>query len=141
MERKRLVLVDGNSLLHRAFHAYPRLMTPASEVVGAVYGFTVMLLTALEKLAPKYAAIAWDVGKETFRTKEYAEYKAGRPEMDQELADQIDRTKEVVSVLNIPQFGIDNYEADDVIGTLVTQAVKSNGEVQIIIVTGDRDAL
>lgn len=141
MDRKRLVLVDGNSLLHRAFHAYPRLMTPAGEVVGAVYGFTVMLLTALEKLTPKYAAIAWDVSKETFRTKEYAEYKAGRPEMDQELADQIDRTKEVVSILNIPQFGIDNYEADDVIGTLTQQATKSDGEVQVVIVTGDRDAL
>lgn len=141
MDRKRLVLVDGNSLLHRAFHAYPRLTTPAGEVVGAVYGFTVMLLTALEKLAPKYAAIAWDVGKETFRTKEYAEYKAGRPEMDQELADQVDRTKEVVSVLNIPQFGIDNYEADDVIGTLTEQAIKSKGGVQVVIVTGDRDAL
>lgn len=111
--------------------------------MGAVYGFTTMLLTALEKLAPKYAAIAWDVGKVTFRTEEYKEYKAGRPETDQELIDQIERTKQIVEALNIPQFGVDNYEADDVIGTLVEQArpqLRSSGG-QVVIVTGDRDAL
>lgn len=141
MERKVLVLIDGNSLLHRAFHAYPRLTTPGGELVGAVYGFTTMLLTALEKLMPKYAAIAWDVGKVTFRTTEYALYKAGRPETDQELIDQIKRTKEIVTALNIPQFGVDNYEADDVIGTLSLQAIKTEDNAQVIIVTGDRDAL
>ncbi|MFZ2202116.1 MAG: 5'-3' exonuclease H3TH domain-containing protein [Microgenomates group bacterium] len=141
MERKILVLIDGNSLLHRAYHAYPRLTTPAGELVGAVYGFTTMLLTALEKLAPQYVAIAWDVGKVTFRTAEYALYKAGRPETEQELIDQIERTKEIVTALNIPQFGVDNYEADDVIGTLSRQAIEGAGKVQVIIVTGDRDAL
>lgn len=141
MERKKLVLIDGNSLLHRAYHGYPRFTTPAGEVVGAVYGFTSMLLSALEKLSPTYVAIAWDVGKITFRTEEYAEYKAGRAETDQELVDQIDRTKEIVTALNIPQFGVTNYEADDVIGTLATLAVESDGGVQVVIVTGDRDAL
>jgi DNA polymerase-1 len=110
-----------------------------------------MLLTALEKLSPSYVAIAWDVGKKTFRTQEYAEYKAGRPETEQELVDQIERTKGIVSALNIPQFGVTNYEADDVIGTLATQALErtrelknsrtQDGGVQVIIVTGDRDAL
>ena len=160
MERKRLVLIDGNSLLHRAYHGYPRFTTPAGEVVGAVYGFTSMLLSALEKLSPGYVAIAWDVGKKTFRTEQYAEYKAGRAETDQELVDQIDRTKEIVTALNIPQFGVTNYEADDVIGTLATQALqktrkllakpdlasqdknsRTQGWVQVVIVTGDRDAL
>lgn len=141
MERKRLVLIDGNSLLHRAYHGYPRFTTPSGEVVGAVYGFTSMLLSALEKLSPTYVAIAWDVGKKTFRTEEYAEYKAGRAETDQELVDQIDRTKQIVTALNIPQFGVTNYEADDVIGTLATQAVNDDREVQVVIVTGDRDAL
>ena len=143
MERKRLVLIDGNSLLHRAYHGYPRFTTPAGEVVGAVYGFTSMLLSALEKLSPGYVAIAWDVGKKTFRTEQYAEYKAGRAETDQELVDQIDRTKEIVTALNIPQFGVTNYEADDVIGTLAEQArpqLRSSGG-QVVIVTGDRDAL
>ena len=143
MERKRLVLIDGNSLLHRAYHGYPRFTTPVGEVVGAVYGFTSMLLSALEKLSPSYVAIAWDVGKKTFRTEVYAEYKAGRAETDQELVDQIDRTKEIVTALNIPQFGVTNYEADDVIGTLAEQArpqLRSSGG-QVVIVTGDRDAL
>lgn len=148
---KRLVLIDGNSLLHRAYHGYPRFTTPKGEVVGAVYGFTSMLLTALEKLSPTYVAIAWDVGKKTFRTEEYAEYKAGRAETDQELIDQIDRTKEIVTALNIPQFGVTNYEADDVIGTLSKQAIEKtqklkesknqNENIQVVIVTGDRDAL
>lgn len=141
MEKKRLVLIDGNSLLHRAYHGYPRFTAPSGEVVGAVYGFTSMLLTALEKLSPTYVAIAWDVGKKTFRTEEYAEYKAGRAETDQELVDQIDRTKQIVAALNIPQFGVTNYEADDVIGTLAAQAVRDNKNVQVVIVTGDRDAL
>src|SRR3989344_6053602 len=141
MEKKRLVLIDGNSLLHRAYHGYPRFTAPSGEVVGAVYGFTSMLLTALEKLSPRYVAIAWDVGKVTFRTEEYKEYKAGRPEMDQELVDQIERTKQIVEVLNIPQFGVDNYEADDVIGTLSRQATENGKKVQVVIVTGDRDAL
>ncbi len=141
MEKKRLVLIDGNSLLHRAYHGYPRFTAPSGEVVGAVYGFTSMLLTALEKLSPTYVAIAWDVGKKTFRTEQYAEYKAGRAETDQELVDQIDRTKQIVTALNIPQFGVTNYEADDVIGTLATQAIKSDKKVQVVIVTGDRDAL
>lgn len=143
MERKKLVLIDGNSLLHRAYHAYPRLTTPKGELVGAVYGFTTMLLSALEKLGPTYAAIAWDVGKVTFRTEEYKEYKAGRPETDAELIDQIERTKQIVEALSIPQFGVDNYEADDVIGTLAAQArpqLRSSGG-QVVIVTGDRDAL
>jgi len=143
VERKRLVLIDGNSLLHRAYHGYPRFTTPVGEVVGAVYGFTSMLLSALEKLSPSYVAIAWDVGKKTFRTEVYAEYKAGRAETDQELVDQIDRTKQIVTALNIPQFGVTNYEADDVIGTLAEQArpqLRSSGG-QVVIVTGDRDAL
>lgn len=111
--------------------------------MGAVYGFTSMLFSALEKLSPTYVAIAWDVGKKTFRTEEYSEYKAGRAETDQELIDQIDRTKEIVTALNIPQFGVTNYEADDVIGTLTAQArpqLRSSGG-QVVIVTGDRDAL
>lgn len=146
-----MVLIDGNSLLHRAYHGYPRFTAPSGEVVGAVYGFTSMLLTALDKLSPTYVAIAWDVGKKTFRTEEYADYKAGRAETDQELIDQIGRTKQIVEALNIPQFGVTNFEADDVIGTLSRQALLRSresknsriheSEVQVVIVTGDRDAL
>lgn len=138
---EKLLLVDGNALLHRAYHAYPRLVTQEGEVVGAVYGFMVMLLTAIERLSPTHVAVAWDVGKITFRHESYAEYKAGRVEMDQELVDQVERTKEVVTALNMPQFGVPNFEADDIIGTLALQAAKSKKDCQVVIATGDRDAL
>jgi DNA polymerase I len=136
---KKLVLVDGNSLLHRAYHGYPGLRTSSGELVNAVFGFSSMLLKMLGQLQPGYVAVAWDVKGKTFRHKMYEEYKAGRAKTDQELIDQIDRTKEVVMTLNIPQFGIKGYEADDIIGTLSKQAYDSGNEV--VVATGDRDAL
>ena len=137
---KKLVLIDGNALLHRAYHAYPPLTTPKGELVGAVYGFSILLLSVLEKLLPSHVAVAWDVKGATFRKQGFEEYKANRGPMDEELVTQIERTKEVVSALNIPQFGIEGYEADDLIGTIATQASNDN-DVQVVIVTGDRDAL
>ena len=136
-------MIDGNALLHRAYHAYPPLTTPKGELVGAVYGFSVLLLSVLEKLSPTHVAVAWDVKGPTFRKIAYDEYKANRGPMDEDLATQIERTKEVVKVLNIPQFGIEGFEADDLIGTLARTATDDVKEkdTQVIIVTGDRDAL
>lgn len=136
---KKLLIVDGNSLLHRAYHGYPPLTTAKGELVGAVYGFSLMLFTAIDKLEPNYVTVAWDVGKKTFRHDKYAEYKAGRAKTDQELIDQIGRVKEVVTALAIPQIGVVNFEADDIIGT-VAERVKEQID-QVIIMTGDRDAL
>lgn len=141
---RKLILIDGNSLLHRAYHAFPpTLTTPKGELINAVYGFSAMLLTILEKLGPTHVAVAWDVKGPTFRKIEYVEYKAQRGPMDDDLASQIERTKEVVSVLNIPQFGIEGFEGDDVIGTLARQATdeKKEKDTQVVIVTADRDAL
>lgn len=140
-KRAKLVLVDGMSVLHRAYHAYPlSLATSNGELVNAVYGFTTILLTVLEKLGPTHVIVTWDVGAPTFRHAEFVEYKANREKPDEALLQQIARTQEVVEVLNIPQFGEAGFEADDLIGTLATQAkVKEN--VQVVIVTGDRDAL
>lgn len=141
---RKLILIDGNSLLHRAYHAFPPTLTTAKgELINAVYGFSAMLLTILEKLGPTHVAVAWDVKGPTFRKLEYVEYKAQRGPMDDDLATQIDRTKEVVSVLNIPQFGIEGFEGDDVIGTLARQATDEDKEkdTQVVIVTADRDAL
>lgn len=135
---KLLLLIDANSLLHRAYHAYPPLTTARGELVGAVYGFTTMLLGAIEKIGPTHVAVAWDVGKKTFRHEKFSEYKAGRAKTDQELIDQIERTKEVVEAINIPQFGIPSFEADDLIGTMAEQGKKTG---EIMILTGDRDAL
>ena len=155
---RKLILIDGNALLHRAYHAYPPLTTPKGELVNAVYGFTSMLLSVLDKLSPSHVAVAWDVKGPTFRKLEYDEYKANRGPMDEDLATQIDRTKEVVEALNIPQYGIEGFEADDVIGTLARMASEKtqkfppageaskdsrtqDDEVQVVIVTGDRDSL
>lgn len=140
--KKRLVLIDGNSLLHRAYHAYPGLRTSKGELVNAIYGFTSILLNTLSYLRPSHVVVTWDVKGKTFRHEEYPEYKAGRPPMDQELVDQIETTKEMVKKMNIPQFEKRGYEADDLIGTLSKQAIeKRKREVEVIIVTGDRDAL
>lgn len=141
---RKLILIDGNSLLHRAYHAFPiTLTTEKGELINAVYGFASMLLTILEKLGPTHVAVAWDVKGPTFRKVEYVEYKANRGPMDDNLVTQIDRTKEVVSVLNIPQFGIEGYEGDDIIGTLARLATdeESEKDTQVVIVTADRDAL
>lgn len=137
---KKLVLIDGMAVLHRAYHAYPlSLTTKNGELINAVYGFATILLTALEKIRPTHVIVTWDVGKPLIRKEQYVEYKATREKPDDELLNQIDRTKEVVDALNIPQFGVDGYEADDLIGTLSKQADKK--EDQVVIVTGDRDTL
>ncbi len=141
---KKLILIDGNALLHRAFHAYPPFTTPKGELVGAVYGFTTLLFSVIDKLSPTHVIVAWDVKGPTFRKKEFEDYKAQRAPMDESLVQQIDRTKEVVEALNIPQFGIEGYEADDIIGTISKVAFEKNQNdvgVQVVIVTGDRDAL
>ncbi|KKQ34020.1 MAG: polymerase protein [Candidatus Collierbacteria bacterium GW2011_GWC2_44_18] len=140
---KKLILIDGNALLHRAYHAYPPLSTPKGELINAVYGFSSMLLSVIEKLSPTHLAVAWDLKGPTFRKQEFEEYKANRGPMDEELATQIDRTKEVVERLNIPQYGIEGFEADDIIGTISRLAFErtQDKEIQVVIVTGDRDSL
>jgi len=123
---KRLVLIDGHALLHRAYHAFPlTLKTRRGELVNAVYGFTRMLLTVLENLKPQFLAVAFDLPQPTFRHHEYIGYQVQRPEMDRELKSQIERVYQIVRALNIPIFTAPGFEADDVIGTLARQAVKS----------------
>lgn len=136
---KRFVLIDGNALLHRAYHAIPPLTTSAGELVNAVYGFSSMLLRTFEQLNPDYVAVCWDRKAPTFRHVDYVGYKANRKKMDDGLAGQFERASQVTSALNIPSFGVDGYEADDLIGTLARQAAELN--LETIIVTGDRDAL
>jgi len=137
-----LVIIDGHAVLHRSYHALPSLKAPGGRSVNAVYGFTSILLNTLSYLRPSHVVVTWDVKGKTFRHEEYPEYKAGRPPMDQELVDQIETTKEMVKKMNIPQFEKAGYEADDLIGTLSKQAIeKGEQKTEVIIVTGDRDAL
>jgi len=137
---KRLVLIDGHAILHRAYHAFPKtLRTRQGEIVNAVYGFTRMLLRVIEDLQPDYLAVAFDLPKPTFRHAEYVGYQAQRPVMEAELADQIERVRQVVRTLRIPIFEKEGYEADDVIGTLARQAAQRR--IEAVIVTGDRDIM
>jgi len=136
---KRLVLVDGNALLHRAYHAVPPFTTSKGELVNAVFGFSSMILKVLSELNPEYLAIAWDEKGPTFRHQAYTQYKATRGPSDEGLSGQYVRVHQVVKAFNIPEFKLAGYEADDLIGTLAKQAEEK--DLEIIVVTGDRDIM
>src|SRR3989344_1389831 len=121
---KRLVLVDGNALLHRAYHATPPFTTSKGELVNAVYGFSSMLLRTLNELKPDFLVITWDEKGPTFRHQAYTQYKATRGPADDGLSSQYERVYQVVKAFNIPEFSLSGYEADDLIGTLAKQAAK-----------------
>jgi DNA polymerase-1 len=134
-----LVLIDGHALAYRAYFALSNtaMRTRAGEPTHAVYGFALMLLNVWEEMAPEYMAVAFDVGP-TFRHAQYADYKATREKMPVDMNTQVNRVEQLVRAFNIPVFTAANYEADDVLGTLATQAAARG--VDAIIVTGDRDA-
>lgn len=132
------MIIDGNALIHRSFHALPPLTTKQGEIINAVYGFTSVLLKALREFKPDYAALTLDRKEKTFRHARYADYKATRVKAPDELYAQIPRVKEVARALNIPIFELPGFEADDLIGTL---AAKVDGQVEKIIVTGDLDTM
>jgi len=141
---KKLMLVDGHAVFHRAYHALPPLTTSKGELVNAVFGFTSMLLRAIADIKPDYIAVTFDTAEPTFRHQEYTAYKAQRVSAPDELHEQLPRAKQVVEALNIPIFELAGYEADDIIATIVDQGskIKDLGkELEIIIVTGDRDTL
>ncbi|MGB6882063.1 MAG: 5'-3' exonuclease H3TH domain-containing protein [Microgenomates group bacterium] len=135
----KLVLIDGNAILHRAYHALPPLTTKKREPINAVYGFISMLLRVIQDLKPTHMAVAFDRKEPTFRHEEYEAYQAHRPEADKELISQFEKAREAISAFGIPIYDKAGYEADDVIGTLAKQAEKKLEE--IVIVTGDRDIL
>lgn len=135
-KKQRILLIDGHALIHRAYHALPPLTTKNGELVGAVFGFTSVLLKAIKELKPTHVLVAFDVKGPTFRHKEYKEYKATRVAAPQDLYDQIPRVKQVVEVFNIPYYEIPGFEADDLIGTLSKKL-----KIENIVVTGDLDEL
>jgi len=140
MKKPRLVLFDGNALVHRAFHALPPLtVSKSGEMVGAVYGFALMLLKVINELKPTHYAIAFDKAAPTFRHQLFDQYKAQRPKTPDELVNQLGRVRQLVEAFHIPIFELDDYEADDVLGTLSHQA--SDQDIDTIIVTGDADAM
>ncbi|HET8615262.1 MAG TPA: DNA polymerase I [Actinomycetales bacterium] len=137
---QRLLLLDGHSLAYRAFFALPveNFSTSTGQPTNAVYGFTSMLINLLRDEAPTHLAVAFDVSRQTFRTAEYADYKAGRSATPDEFKGQVSLIHEVLDALRIPVVEKEGYEADDVIATLTTQA-RAQG-MEVLICSGDRDS-
>jgi DNA polymerase-1 len=137
----RLLLLDGHSLAYRAFFALPaeNFRTQTGQTTNAVYGFTSMLINLLRDEQPTHIAVAFDVSRQTFRRDTYSEYKANRSTTPDEFRGQVGLIQDVLGALHIPSLSKENYEADDVIATLTTQAVTEGFDV--LICTGDRDAL
>jgi len=133
----KLVLIDGSSILYRAFFALPHFITKSGEPTGALYGFLRMLLHVIKEEKPTHLAIAFDKKAPTIRHEQFKEYKAQRPKMPDELSEQFKTIHELLSAFNIPVFEIDGYEADDVIATIAQRASQNGFEV--VIITGDMD--
>ncbi len=136
---ERLVLIDGSSVLYRAFFALPPFINSKGLRTNAAYGFTMMLFKMLEDYKPDYIAVAFDVKAPTFRHKEYDAYKATRERMPDELASQIPIVNDILSALNIKTVEVPGFEADDILGTMSKVAEEQGYETYIV--TGDRDAL
>jgi len=134
-----LLLVDGNALVHRGFHAIPHLSNKKGEPTNGVYGFALLLLRALKEVKPQYVAVAFDLPEPTFRDKLYAEYKAKRVKAPDELYAQIPRVKELVRAFDLPVYEEKGYEADDIIGSL--SAIGKKHDLKVVILTGDLDTL
>jgi DNA polymerase I len=143
--KDRFLAIDANAIVHRAFHAYPsHLQTEDGIQVNAVYGFTVMLLSALKQFEPKYVLCSFDTHEPTFRHLEYIDYKATRPPTDQTLIDQFPLVEEVLKAFNIPVIKKDGFEADDILGTIakyVSEKKWSNQNMELYILSGDKDLL
>jgi DNA polymerase-1 len=139
VEGRKLVLLDGNGLVYRAFYALPYFTTSDGRPTNAVYGFTNMLLKVLEEERPTHLAVVFDRPAPTFRHEDFAAYKATRPAMPDDLRPQMRLVKEVVEAFRVPAFEVEGYEADDVIATLARWAEEDG--FQVVVVTGDLDLL
>ena len=136
---EKLLILDSNSLMNRAFYAIPPLTNAEGIHTNAIYGFTNMLLKMKEDINPDYIVAAFDKKAPTFRHKEYDEYKAGRKKMPDELSEQFPIIKELLELMAINIYEIEGFEADDIIGTVAK--IAQNENIEVYIVTGDKDAL
>ncbi|KGF13394.1 DNA polymerase I [Peptostreptococcus sp. MV1] len=139
MEKNRLLLIDGNSIINRAFFALPPMDNGQGLQTNAIYGFLTMLFKMIKSYEPSHISVAFDMKAPTFRHKSYTEYKAGRKKMPNELAMQLQPLKDILDKMNIDRQEIEGYEADDILGTLSLDAEKNGYEVYIV--TGDKDAI
>jgi DNA polymerase-1 len=138
---KKLVIIDSYALLHRAWHAIPPLETKNGLLVNAVYGFSALVLNIIKQSQPDYIMAAFDLAGPTFRHTEYDNYKAQRVKQADEFYNQIPLAREVLDALEIPILSQEGFEADDILGSVATQAYKQYPNLDIFIVTGDLDTL
>ena len=133
-KQKKLLIIDSNSVIHRAFHALPFLTTKNQEKTNALYGFLLVFLKAIKDFQPDYLAATFDLPGLTFRHKKFKQYKAKRPPTPSGLIEQIPKIKQVLKAFNVPVFEKKGFEADDIIGTIACSV-----NLETIILTGDLD--
>lgn len=138
---KNFLIVDGNSLIYRAYHALPPLTNKKGELVNAVYGFFSILFKTIKEINPEYLAVSFDLPVPTFRHKEFKDYKAQRPPMPDNLISQLKIVKKALNESQIPILEVPGFEADDIIGSVAHLIKKKNKEMTTIILSGDTDNL
>ena len=139
--RDKFIILDGHAIIYRAYHALKELTDPKGKPINAVYGFARILLKVIDDYSPKYIAVTFDhKNGKSKRVADFKEYKAQRPPMPDDLIPQIQIIKNLVSAFNIPQFELDGFEADDLLGT-ISKKMEKQSEVLTVIVTGDKDIL
>src|SRR5258708_37369356 len=140
MSESKLVLIDGNAIMHRAYHALPgSLTTTKGEPSNDVYGFVSMLIRIIQDLKPTHLVVAFDTPVETLRKSQYVGYQANRRRLDSDMSSQFEIMYKVLDAMNIPIYKKERYEADDVIGTITNECRSKVDEINIV--TGDRDIL
>lgn len=139
-DTKTIVLLDSHAIIHRAYHALPNFANSEGVPTGALYGLLSMIIRIIEELKPDYIVAAYDLPKPTFRHQAYDQYKAGRVKAEDDLIAQLKTSREVFAALGIPVLDAEGFEADDVLGTLVSK-LKGMKDLNIIIASGDMDTL
>ena len=140
MAKKRLVLLDAHAIIHRAYHALPEFTGPSGEPTGALYGVVTMLLKIAADLKPDYIAACYDLPKPTHRHEVYEAYKGKRAETDENLAKQLNRSRDLFAAFDIPIYEKEGFEADDLLGT-IAHLLKKDKNVEVVIASGDMDTL
>jgi len=141
--KNNFIIIDGNSVLHRGFHAMPPLTNKKGEPIGAVYGFMLALFKSIEDFRPKHIAVCFDTKAPTFRHEEFGDYKSQRPETPETLIPQFEIVQRLLRDMGVKVFTKDGFEADDLIASVVAAGQKdpNNADTDFYVLTGDRDSL
>ena len=142
-ENKKIIIIDSNSVIHRAYHALPPLRRKSGELVNAVYGFLLVFFKAIKDFHPNFIAATFDFPAPTFRHKRYKDYKAKRPPAPEDLYSQIPKVKEFLDSFKVSVFEKEGFEADDIIGTIAKASQRQQvlPKIEVVILSGDMDAL